>query len=63
MPEGTDTGNEISIDTRVANTLASQLANENLQLRQQVIRQALEIEELQAQLSEAEDDSADKKKK
>ena len=59
MAEGT----EISIDTKIANTLASQLANENLQLRQQLIRAEIEKDELQQQLTllEAEKDEPEQK--
>lgn len=52
MPDGN--ANEISVDQQVANTLASQLANENLQLRQAIIRADLEKDQLQAKVDELE---------
>jgi len=50
MAENTEQA--ISIDERVANTLATQLANENLQLRQAQIRTTLELEEARRELEE-----------
>lgn len=50
MAENTEQA--ISIDEKVANTLASQLANENLQLRQAQIRLGLEVEQLRTENEE-----------
>lgn len=50
MAENTEQA--ISIDEQVANTLATQLANENLQLRQAQIRTTLELEEARRELEE-----------
>ena len=50
MAENTEQA--ISIDEKVANTLATQLANENLQLRQVQIRTTLELEEARRELEE-----------
>lgn len=47
-----DNTEKISIDEQVANTLASQLANENLQLRQVQIRTTFELEEARAEIEE-----------
>jgi len=44
-----------NIDTQIANTLAAELANENLQLRQVIIRLRLENEELRKRDETAED--------
>lgn len=57
MPDG----NEISVDHKVANTLASQLANENLGLRQDAIRLSMENQELQQKIAELEEASSKKK--
>lgn len=46
---------ENNIDTQVANTLAAELANENLQLRQALIRLRLEVESLRKQEETNED--------
>lgn len=50
MAENTEQA--ISIDEQVANTLATQLANENLQLRQVQIRTTVELEEARRELEE-----------
>lgn len=47
-----DNTEKISIDEKVANTLATQLANENLQLRQAQIRATIELEEARRELEE-----------
>lgn len=47
-----DNTEKISIDEQVANTLASQLANENLQLRQVQIRTTIELEEARREIEE-----------
>lgn len=47
-----DNTEKISVDEQVANTLASQLANENLQLRQVQIRTTIELEEARAEIEE-----------
>lgn len=47
---------ENNIDAQVANTLAAELANENLQLRQALIRLRLENEDRRKQEESAEDE-------
>lgn len=44
-----------NIDMQIANTLAAELANENLQLRQVIIRLRLENEELRKRDETAEE--------
>lgn len=45
-----------NIDLKVANTLAAELGNENLQLRQVIIRLRLEVESLRKQEETVEDE-------
>lgn len=51
------------IDLKVANQLASELANENLQLRQAIIRVTAERDVLKEQLDEATKDKSTESKK
>ena len=51
------------IDLKVANQLASELANENLQLRQAIIRVSTERDVLKEQLDEATKDKGTESKK
>lgn len=51
------------IDLKVANQLASELANENLQLRQAIIRVTAERDVLKEQLDEATKDKGTESKK